>query len=1281
MLKEIMSQLSKDILKLCEIYKVIHSEQLENKYAKHSKVDEDKIFNMNQQQTTDINISFHLSIDDLEELEKFGISSALIPKAQEIEETKKGVDGSLTSGDTEKFIFRLYTLIQLTEQKIGYMMNNLDHPSITFPVYIEQILKQNQMQINILNEKYHQACLMLNYHQRVAEELKNHVQSARLAYLNELSALRSELNNKYLSTNSKTFVPNYFVQQLNSISNAERETLEGMVMKEKGKNRNLLKWISNLKQQLQLEKMRENLTETVPQSNVKINGDQLDIVQTKNITIIVGELDKPSNGNSNSSINFKIIDLPGKQTIDGEESLSTNNTENQQTIAKNELLQQIEYLHNAMRNSKVEIEELKAENKKLLQQREKTIEMYENDMKLQLNCTQNAHLQVEELRGVIANLEMQMKFNKSLKTKTSLSSKKETNNERLTIKRKIGENRSKVYEGNSLSGLKAELPGDVPVHKNSPTHSLDIATNKPAQENISGNDIAELQLVISKKNEQILSLKSRILALETQLVEIDKRTSQSSRLTQKVIISNSSMSAKHKAISKQTYLVDTHSITKLQFPSERFRSKSEPIQWNTPNSKSSRCSHIRRMSAVPDSQISNVDWEYFTKYKNILMKQKAILQVETISQFIETMNKQSSKLPIKDLNSKLQDPKLIADGLFSVGKELIATQQKGKQKGKLEIASHLLIIQAIATAYPDMFFCILKGEKTSVASNLFKEFKAELHHEVVGNSLLWICSQQFITLNNGKKLPHPKCIEMWFEYFFTLYKNEKWTSTTATLYARESLKGLVSIAGIFSLPKYQLPLLPVATYTSLMNLTFKSDCQNVDLKKIYYSTKLLMFETEPPLILTNSPSTAFSAFFSPLNQNLNGNLKYELLSNLSWLLGSKSKEVADQSSDYWKSQYENFKTESLLLIVFLLNLRSSETSLFGNSSSLWQRISSSKVHTVLKFIQKSPTPEIKSPLKHLLRYTKPKAKFSIFHVWVQILIFGFFFYALVYVQCDPNSHRTCPLPFEPQSVLKEVYQQVIAYSQPFVTFIQLQLQYIYKHFSSWWDTVYTDEIHVQVLYFYNSLSEYYASNPVVLFLLGLFTEYVKPVLLSLKGKLLEGLTLIGYQITASYNQESFTWNETVVFLGQVQQDITKFVHFQAENMVDIFLPQLNQSIKKLLKGLASVIRYLITSASAHLEVMDAIRKTYFASLAASEYWALVTKHEFYLKAQEFFTLYLQDYSRLLIDFLLNIFRFVLQVGDAILVFMEGDHMPLASMVSSVGHEMAILVERLHHYIK
>ncbi|KAJ3255929.1 hypothetical protein HK103_005845 [Boothiomyces macroporosus] len=133
------------------------------------------------------------------------------------------------------------------------------------------------------------------------------------------------------------------------------------------------------------------------------------------------------------------------------------------------------------------------------------------------------------------------------------------------------------------------------------------------------------------------------------------------------------------------------------------------------------------------------------------------------------------------------EPKLVADGLFAIGKELIITQ-KSKPKGKLDVAGYLLIIQAIATAYPDLFFCILKGEKLSVATMLFKEFKGEILNEGVGNSLLWICSQQFITLSNGKKLAHPKCIEMWFEYFFTLYKNEKWNSSIATFYARESLR-------------------------------------------------------------------------------------------------------------------------------------------------------------------------------------------------------------------------------------------------------------------------------------------------------------------------------------------------------------------------------------------------------------------------------------------------------------------------------------------------------------
>lgn len=54
---------------------------------------------------------------------------------------------------------------------------------------------------------------------------------------------------------------------------------------------------------------------------------------------------------------------------------------------------------------------------------------------------------------------------------------------------------------------------------------------------------------------------------------------------------------------------------------------------------------------------------------------------------------------------------------------------------------------------------------------------------------------------------------------------------------------------------------------------------------------------------------------------------------------------------------------------------------------------------------------------------------------IRLLIFGFLFYALVFVQCNPQSSRACPLPFDPQVKIKEaseIFKSVYSKYEPVV---------------------------------------------------------------------------------------------------------------------------------------------------------------------------------------------------------------------------------------------------------
>ncbi|KAJ3273559.1 hypothetical protein HDV01_004326 [Terramyces sp. JEL0728] len=458
------------------------------------------------------------------------------------------------------------------------------------------------------------------------------------------------------------------------------------------------------------------------------------------------------------------------------------------------------------------------------------------------------------------------------------------------------------------------------------------------------------------------------------------------------------------------------------------------------------------------------------------------LQKETIVQFIDMMNKQSSKLPIKDLTAKLQqireevakevlkyllklDPKMVADGLRYISKELITIQQKSKQKSRVEITGHMLIIQAIATAYPDLFFCTLMGEKSSVATTVFKEFKSEIHDELVGNCLLWICSQQFITLSNGKKIPHPKCVEMWFEYFFPAYKYEKWNNKNATFYARESLRG------------------------------------------------------------------------------------------------------------------------------------------------------------------------------------------------------------------------TCPLPFEPQSAIRDVCERFNTAVLPYLQLAHTKTLPYYESALHWWGQVFKEEDRIKILALCGKVSGFYSSNPIMQFLIKSFKDYVEPYLHMISQKLLKGLELAGYQHTATYASQTFDWDVLLNYLGQVCGDIMLFVHFQAETMVDIVFPQLYKTFLRMLKILASVIRYIIDSASTHLEVVHEIHHRFLSSLHANQYWFFLTHHVYFLKVVEVYTLYFEDYFILVWEFIIKTYHIAVQFGETVLLFMEGEHQPLQTFAKSIIHELAIILEKITRYLK
>lgn len=166
------------------------------------------------------------------------------------------------------------------------------------------------------------------------------------------------------------------------------------------------------------------------------------------------------------------------------------------------------------------------------------------------------------------------------------------------------------------------------------------------------------------------------------------------------------------------------------------------------------------------------------------------IDTKGLKAFISTMQKQSSKTPLKDLSNYIaqSQKKLSTSSVEFIHREYlkdlneIQVQLLSEEVHKLEpkvIASELfqliklvtftsfgpqVMIEVISIVQPDMFFLTLKNEEQSVAQKAFKE---KLSSEV----LIWVCLRQKYKIGKFTDL-HPKCLEFYFAYFYDKEENK-----------------------------------------------------------------------------------------------------------------------------------------------------------------------------------------------------------------------------------------------------------------------------------------------------------------------------------------------------------------------------------------------------------------------------------------------------------------------------------------------------------------------------
>jgi hypothetical protein len=125
-----------------------------------------------------------------------------------------------------------------------------------------RIRMEAQLRLQIEEERYRtfQNAIEIGYLKAIATERSQQLERLRSFYLQEITVLKSEL--QYYTKTIRTD-PSSYDAEVTEIPIAEREILLGLLKVERSRVERLQKWVSNLKVQLSMEKLRESQVKVI----------------------------------------------------------------------------------------------------------------------------------------------------------------------------------------------------------------------------------------------------------------------------------------------------------------------------------------------------------------------------------------------------------------------------------------------------------------------------------------------------------------------------------------------------------------------------------------------------------------------------------------------------------------------------------------------------------------------------------------------------------------------------------------------------------------------------------------------------------------------------------------------------------------------------------------------------------------------------------------------------------------------------------------------------------
>jgi hypothetical protein len=257
---------------------------------------------------------------------------------------------------------------------------------------------ESQLRLQIEEERYRvfQNAIEIGYLKAIATERSQQLERLRSYYLQEITLLKSEL--QYYTKTIRTD-PSSYDAEMTEIPIAEREILLGLLKVERSRVEKLQKWVSNLKVQLNMEKLREaqlkmtDLTyeEPIPQVDRKVTF-QAPAEQINPFQDLIAELQNQISllEEQNKALQHELAD--SKKQLANQEELKQNTAQGKHTIrlvTDNDVNQRNEQIVNELDLVKVQNQQLQLRIKQLEQANaEKTTflakqtEKFENEIRI-----------------------------------------------------------------------------------------------------------------------------------------------------------------------------------------------------------------------------------------------------------------------------------------------------------------------------------------------------------------------------------------------------------------------------------------------------------------------------------------------------------------------------------------------------------------------------------------------------------------------------------------------------------------------------------------------------------------------------------------------------------------------------------------------------------------------------------------------------------------------------------------------------------------------------------